>query len=79
MPFEEGILVFMVNRRRKAVEDIIKVLMSRDGMSYDDAKEQVLDFKKQIDSGEISYDDLEEEFMSEFGLEPDYLLALLGF
>ena len=71
--------MFMVNRRRKAVEDIIKVLMSRDGMSYDDAKEQVLDFKKQIDSGEISYDDLEEEFMSEFGLEPDYLLALLGF
>ena len=60
------------------MNEIIKVLMSRDGLSYDEARDQVLTFKQQVDSGEISYDDLEEEFMSEFGLEPDYLLALLG-
>lgn len=56
--------------------EMVSVLMARDDMSREEVMEQINDFKDALLSGELGYD-LEEAFMEEFGLEPDYLLDIL--
>lgn len=62
-------------------EDIIKVLMSRDGMTREEALQEVKDFKAEFNSLKndpgTSLDDLEQCLEDWFGLEPDYLTEFL--
>ena len=53
---------------------IIKILMDRDDMCYAEAQIALRDARRQVELGE----DPEEVLLNEFGLEPDYLLDLLG-
>lgn len=57
---------------------IVRVLMERDGMDEQDAKEYVEDAREQFYI-ESAYDDFDiDEFMSDwFGLEPDYIFDLI--
>jgi len=55
---------------------IIKILMERDGLSQDEAKEQVEEFFSRLQDESQDPFELEEEFTSEFGLEPDYFLEV---
>ena len=55
---------------------ITRILMNRDGMTPDDASDEVLDFKEWFDEAAergASLMEIEDEFESRFGLEPDYL------
>ena len=57
------------------MNETVKILMSRDGLSKSEAQSQVLRFFREmcedIDSGGDPYQ-WENEFVQEFGLEPDY-------
>ena len=60
------------------MNNIIKVLMERDNMSYEDAKEYLeqsrQEFYEQCSEPDFDFD----EFMSDaFGLEPDYIFDLI--
>lgn len=56
---------------------IIKVLMNRDQLSYDDAKEQFLNAQEEFQAGAYGTD-IDECLAQEFGLEPDYIFDFLG-
>lgn len=57
------------------MQEIIEILMRRDGISYADAKEAYLDCRTAImdaiENGE--YEEVEYILMSELGIEPDYI------
>ena len=61
--------------------DIINTLKRRDGLTTEEATEQVESFLELLDDalniglGEVNA--LQEAFQSEFGLEPDYFDALV--
>ena len=55
--------------------EMVAILMARDGLSREEVMEQINGFKDEILIGG-SYDP-EEDFMEEFGLEPDYLMDIL--
>ena len=64
---------------KKQNNRIINILMSRDGMTYEEAKglfdEAQAEFYQLLDEGAyMSADDICEEY---FGLEPDYMEDLL--
>lgn len=52
---------------------IIQILMERDGMSIDDAKELFDQAREEVYNGE----DPEEVLSDWFGLEPDYIFDLI--
>lgn len=52
---------------------LLKILMRRDGLSKEEAQEQIDDAKARVLDGE----DPEEILHEEFGLEPDYVFDLL--
>lgn len=60
------------------MESIVSILMRRDGMSKKEAKDLVAETRSmmldEIDLG--NYMEAEEIFMSELGLEPDYMMEL---
>lgn len=60
------------------MDSITKVLMKRDGLSEEDAKREVSDFRDNIEESIINgdLDDIEEALMNDLGLEPDYLMDL---
>ena len=59
------------------MEEIIKILMKRDGMSREEALELLEDVKEMME--EVSYDpeECENIFETELGLEPDYIPAFI--
>ena len=61
------------------MDSITEVLMRRDGLSEEDAKREVEDFKADIEDSIMSgnLEDIEDALMNDLGLEPDYLLDLL--
>ena len=61
------------------MDSISEVLMRRDGLSEEDAKREVDDFREDIEDSIMSgnLEDIEDALMNDFGLEPDYLLDLL--
>lgn len=63
------------------MKEIIKILMKRDGISREEAKEQLdmflEDASEYIQEGDLS--GLEELLMDQLGLAPDYLFDILGF
>lgn len=54
---------------------LVSVLMKRDGLSRAEAEEWVEEGRRQVFEDE---EDPEEILEEEFGLEPDYVLDLLG-
>ena len=61
------------------MDSITEVLMRRDGLSEEDARREVEDFKADIEDSIMSgnLEDIEDALMYDLGLEPDYLLDLL--
>ena len=61
------------------MDEIINLLINRDGISYDDAKEAYFDCKAAvmdaIDSGDFT--EVDEILMSELGIEPDYIFNFI--
>jgi hypothetical protein len=58
---------------RHDVDELVRVLMDRDGMDRDEARTAVLEARQRVHDGE----DPEEILYEEFGLEPDYTYCLL--
>lgn len=56
---------------------IIQVLMSRDGLDYDEACEQFTAAQEEFEAGAYGTD-VDECLAQEFGLEPDYIFDFLG-
>jgi hypothetical protein len=58
------------------MKETVKVLMSRDGLSQAEAVDQVIGFFKTMQTDILEHDgspsEWENEFVREFGLEPDY-------
>lgn len=62
------------------VESIQAVLMRRDGLTREEAEQQVEGFKSWLNNAiaeGMDYDEAEEAIADEFGLEPDYLDQLI--
>jgi len=61
------------------MDSITEVLMRRDGLSEEEAKREVDDFKDSIEDSIMSgnLEDIEDALMNDFGLEPDYLMDIL--
>lgn len=62
------------------MKQIIKILISRDGLTFEEAKNQLVTFCKEMESdleGGGSPWEWEENFTSEFGLEPDYFESII--
>ena len=61
------------------MEHITDVLVRRDGISEEEAEKQVSDFREEIDDLIMEGDlcGIEDALMSDFGLEPDYLMDIL--
>jgi hypothetical protein len=60
---------------------IIKILMERDGLSHEEAQDQVVAFNSEMwaDVGQGgSLFQWEENFTDEFSLEPDFFLELVS-
>lgn len=61
------------------MQEIIEILMRRDGLTYDDAKEAYLECQEAImeaiEADEIF--EVEEILRSELGLEPDYIFNFI--
>lgn len=61
------------------MKEIIDILMNRDGLSYEDAREAYLECKDAImealDNDEIF--EVDEILRSELGLEPDYIFNFI--
>ena len=61
------------------MDSITEVLMRRDGLSEEDAKREVDDFREDIEDSMMSgnLEDIEDALMNDLGLEPDYLMDIL--
>lgn len=61
------------------MNEIIRILMRRDGVTYDEAKEMYLDCKSELMDAiaGTSCLDPEEVLASELGLEPDYIFSFI--
>lgn len=62
------------------MERVVKLIMKRDGLSYEDAKTEVSntvdEMYEALESGDS--EQVEEILMDNLGLEPDYIPQLLG-
>ena len=62
------------------MERVVKLIMKRDGLSYEDAKTEVSntvdEMYEALEGGDS--DQVEEILMDNLGLEPDYIPQLLG-
>lgn len=61
------------------MNEIIQILMRRDGMTYEEAKQAYLDCKAELDDAlyGCSVCEAEEILLNELGLEIDYLVCFL--
>lgn len=58
--------------------DFEKALMKRDGMSEDEAHEELMNVRDELGSGGYDYDEIQDYLMDEYGLEPDYIEDIFG-
>ena len=60
------------------MKSIIDILIRRDGMTEEEAKDLLVEVKWQMEDyiAMGNYMEAEEIFMSEVGLEPDYMMEL---
>lgn len=59
--------------------DFEKVLINGDGMSKEEAHETLRNVRNDIFNGEYDIESIEDMLMDDFGLEPDYLMDILGY
>ena len=61
------------------MQEIIEILMNRDGLSYADAKEAYLECQEAIQEaiGNDEIFEVDEILRSELGLEPDYIFNFI--
>lgn len=61
------------------MDSITEVLMRRDGLSEEDAKREVEDFKDSIEDSIMSgnLEEIEDALMNDLCLEPDYIMDIL--
>lgn len=61
------------------MEEIISILMRRDGVSYEEAKEMYLNCKAELDDAIMGSSclDPEDVLMGELGLEMDYIFNFI--
>jgi hypothetical protein len=57
------------------MSDLKQVLMSRDGMSSEEADSAISEMRERVLEGE----DPEEILLDEYGLEPDYVFDIITF
>ena len=62
------------NRVKHSKNQIVEILISRDGMSRKEAEAELRRVRAEFDP---TSDDPEEVLAYEFGLEPDYIMDLL--
>lgn len=55
------------------LDSVQSILMRRDGMTRDEARETVRDMQQRVMDGEDP-----EELLHEIGLEPDYIWDIIG-
>lgn len=55
------------------LRSLVNILVERDGMHVEDAKQMVRDARQEVKDGA----DPEEILYDDFGLEPDYIFQLL--
>jgi hypothetical protein len=62
------------------MKEILNILMSRDGLTFAEAKKQLATFCEEME-GDLENGgspwNWEENFTSEFGLEPDYFESII--
>ena len=59
------------------MNEIIKILMMRDGISKDEAAEIIEEVKDMMEECEYDPEECENIFATELGLEPDYIINFL--
>lgn len=59
------------------MEDIIKILMERDGDTEEEAIDRIEEVKKMMEECDYDPDEVENIVMENLGLEMDYILDLL--
>jgi hypothetical protein len=59
------------------MKNVIEIIMRRESISFEDAKEMVMDCRDAILEGLELGEDPEEIIAQELGLEPDYLFDLI--
>ena len=57
------------------MDELIQELMERDDLTHGEAIGQIAEFKQMFLNGELGYD-VEEAFMEEFELEPDFIMDI---
>lgn len=62
------------------MEEIIRIIMRRDGMTYDEARRYLKEVSEEIAEAiekQASLEEIEDIVMCELGLEPDYVMLFL--
>ena len=59
------------------MEDIIKILMERDGDTEEEAIDRIKEVKKMMEECDYDPDEVEDIVMENLGLEMDYIFDLL--
>lgn len=59
------------------MEDIIKILMERDGDTEEEAIDRIEEVKKMMEECDYDPDEVEDIVMENLGLEMDYIFDLL--
>ena len=67
----------MLKCKGEFMEDIIKILMERDGDTEEEAIDRIEEVKKMMEECDYDPDEVENIVMENLGLEMDYILDLL--
>ena len=62
------------------MDEIIRILMRRDGMSHDEARRYLKEVREEIAEAieeQVSLEEIEDIIMDNLTLEPDYLIYFL--
>lgn len=57
--------------------DFEKVMINRDGMSEDEAHEELMNLRYEVLNGDCAIEDIEDILLDEYGLGLDYLMDIL--
>ena len=64
-------------RKEQKMNDIVNILMKRDGISKEEALDLLEDVKEMMEECDYDPEECENIFETELGLEPDYIPAFL--
>lgn len=59
------------------MQNVINILMNRDGMTRDEARELVIETREMLLSADVW--EADEIVADQLGLEPDYIMDILGY